>query len=129
MRIQSPVQAGTYPPQAFQFVHEGLDHTVVLVHGPLPPRHSKENRHVSGRQLCEGLRELALARWGPLATVVLHQWNIHATIDFGKIVFSLIEGGQMQKIEEDTIEDFRNVFDFKTAFEAEYRIPCHAVQS
>ena len=44
-------------------------------------------------------------------------------MDFGRIVFALIEAGQMQKTDEDTIEDFRNVYDFKTAFETDYRIP------
>ena len=39
------------------------------------------------------------------------------------LVFALIEAGQMQKTDEDTIEDFRGVFDFKTVFETEYRIP------
>jgi uncharacterized repeat protein (TIGR04138 family) len=54
---------------------------------------------------------------------VLRQWNIQSTLDFGRIVFALIEAGQMQKTDDDTIEDFRNVFDFKSALELEYRIP------
>jgi uncharacterized repeat protein (TIGR04138 family) len=110
-----------YPPQALEFVEEGLRHTVQSVHGQV--KDPNASRHVSGPQLCEGLRELALARWGRLARTVLRRWNITSTFDFGRIVFALIEAGQMQQTEEDSIEDFRNVFEFRAAFESDYRIP------
>jgi uncharacterized repeat protein (TIGR04138 family) len=112
-----------YPPQAYLFVQEGLDFMVRKLHGKKVPASESKSRHVSGQQLCEGLRELALARWGRLARTVLSQWNITSTMDFGQIVFSMIEAGQMQKTPRDTIEDFRNVYDFKIVFEAGYRIP------
>jgi len=114
-----------HPPRAYEFVHEGLDYTVTMIHGARI-NNGKENRHVSGAQLCEGLRELALARWGRLARTVLHRWNIQSTLDFGRIVFSLIDAGQLQKLDEDSIEDFRDIFDFETALEADYRIPSHS---
>lgn len=112
-----------YPPQAYAFVQEGLDLVVRKLHGHKASRTPGKSRHVSGQELCEGLRELALSRWGRLARTVLGQWNITSTYDFGQIVFAMIEAGQMQKTPQDTIEDFRNVFDFKTVFEAGYRIP------
>ena len=34
-----------------------------------------------------------------------------------------IENNRLQKTDEDTINDFRNVYDFRTAFESKYRIP------
>ena len=34
------------------------------------------NRHVSGRELCWGLRDFALERWGLLARVVLNSWRV-----------------------------------------------------
>ena len=71
---------------------------------------------MSGQQLCEGLREYALQQWGYLARTVLRRWNITSTVDFGKIVFALVEIGQMQKTDDDTLDDFRNVFDFRAAF-------------
>ena len=113
--------AGLYPPPAFDFIEEGLRFTVHKVHGKtIDPNAS---RHVSGAQLCEGLRELALTRWGMLARTVLSRWNITSTLDFGRMVFALINAGQMQKTDEDTLEDFRNVYEFRKAFEAGYRIP------
>jgi uncharacterized repeat protein (TIGR04138 family) len=117
---------GLFPPQAFDFIEEGLRHTVLQIHGrekSEKPDSETVCRHVSGPQLCDGLRELALAKWGRLARTVLRRWNITSTLDFGRIVFALIAAGQMQKTDEDTLEDFRNVYDFKNTFETGYRIP------
>ena len=118
----------TYPIEAFEFMHEGLDYTVNRVHGPVK-NDGKENRHVSGQQLCEGLRELALSRWGRLARTVLRRWDIHSTLDFGRMVYSLIETGQLQKVEEDSIDDFRNVYDFERVLERDYKIPSQPSQA
>ena len=64
-------------------------------------------------------------RWplGVAGRTVLERWGITSTMDFGRIVFVLIENSILQKTNEDTINDFRNVYDFRTAFEAKYRIP------
>ena len=80
----------------------------------------KLNRHVSGADLCWGLREYARIRWGLLARQVLADWNIRSTNDFGRIVFGMIECELMQKQPSDTIEDFSNVFDFTQAFDQDY---------
>jgi uncharacterized repeat protein (TIGR04138 family) len=115
------LEYGAYPPEAYDFVQQGLSYTVQRVHGAgAKPRAS---RHVTGQDLCEGIRTFALNQYGMLARTVLRHWNITTTLDFGRIVFALIEAGQMQKTDDDTIDDFRNVYDFKTAFELDYRIP------
>lgn len=109
-----------YPAEAFEFIHRGLGYTVQKIHGSVvDPRAS---RHVSGQQLCEGLREFALQQWGMMARTVLRRWGIVATLDFGRIVFAMIDAGEMQRTEQDSLEDFIDVFDFKQAFEAGYRI-------
>ena len=113
-------EVGLYPIEAYEFIQQGLGYTVNKVHGKV--KDPKANRHVSGRDLCEGLREYALKNWGLMAPTVLARWNIRRTHDFGRIVFALVDNGWMQKTDEDTIEDFRDVFDFKTAFEQGYRI-------
>jgi uncharacterized repeat protein (TIGR04138 family) len=80
------------------------------------------NRHVTGQELCWGLRDYALKRWGLLASAVLKGWNVTSTADFGRIVFALVENDFMQKEPHDTIEDFYEVYDFKTAFETCFKI-------
>ncbi len=116
---------GLYPPEAYQFVQDGLAYTVEKIHGQATKSKSEHaSRHVSGRELSAGLREYALEQWGMLARAVLRRWGITRTEDFGRIVFAMVESGWMSKTEEDTLEDFRNVFDFASAFEEGYRIEC-----
>ncbi|HYE17474.1 MAG TPA: Minf_1886 family protein [Tepidisphaeraceae bacterium] len=115
-------EVGLYPREAFHFVQAGLSHTANNVHGE--PDDPEASRHITGQQLCEGLRQFALGQWGMMARTVLARWNITTTYDFGRIVFALVDHGHMAKTEDDTIEDFRNVFDFATAFDAGYKIEC-----
>jgi uncharacterized repeat protein (TIGR04138 family) len=112
-----------YPREAYKFVQAGLNYTVEKIHAE-QAEDPEINRHVTGQQLCEGLREFALKEWGLLAHTVLKRWNITTTYDFGRIVFALVEYKHMAATEDDTVEDFRNVFDFKTAFDSNYKIEC-----
>ncbi len=108
-------EVGLYPMEAFDFVQQGLSYTVQKLHGEM--KDEKVSRHVTGRDLCDGLREFALMNWGLLARTVLGRWNVRKTIDFGRIVFAIVDHHYMQKTENDTLDDFRDVFDFKAAFE------------
>ena len=74
------------------------------------------SRHISGQELCEGLRDFAIAEYGLLARSVLRRWKIRGCEDFGHIVFAMVDGGMMNKSEEDSIADFHDVFDFGSAF-------------
>ena len=105
---------GRYPPEAFSFLHDGLTRAVETIHGGETPEGGQ--RHVSGKELCEAIRDLAIERWGLLAPIVLGKWNIHETIDFGQMVYLLVENQYMRKTDEDSIEDFRDVFRFDRAF-------------
>ena len=113
-------EVGLYPIEAYEFLQRALKYTVGKVHADL--KDPEASRHVSGQQLCEGLREFALLEWGMLARTVLARWNISRTVDFGRIVFALIDNGWMSATDEDDLDDFRDVYDFKSAFETKYRI-------
>jgi uncharacterized repeat protein (TIGR04138 family) len=117
---------GVYPLEAYEFIHRGVAHAVQHVHGPLrgTPAGKSKNRHVSGQQLCWGLRDYALSNWGMMATTVLSKWGITCTLDFGRIVFGLVEHQVLSITDQDRLDDFRNVFDFNTAFAADYRMTC-----
>ena len=86
---------GRYPVEAFGFLHGGLARAVNETHGERPE--GQGPRHVSGRQLCAGLRDEARDRWGMLAAAVLAKWNIRQTLDFGKMVYLLVENDLMKK--------------------------------
>jgi uncharacterized repeat protein (TIGR04138 family) len=114
-------KAGRFPPEAFQFVREGLAHTVQMVHGQDAIAHAPsedENRHVSGQQLCLGLKDYAVRQYGLLARTVLTRWGVSRTEDFGRIVFAMIDAGLMRRTEDDSLEDFQQVYDFDEAFES-----------
>jgi len=78
-------------------------------------------RHVTGQQLCEAVRQFALEQYGYMAKTVLNSWGIRATGDIGEIVFNLIRIGRMRKTKNDTREDFENAYDFDTVFEQEFK--------
>ncbi len=107
--------AGAYPMDALNFVREGLSFTVKRTHRD-PESLPELDRHVSGQQLCFGLRDFAIEQFGLLAPAVLRHWNINRTDDFGRIVFAMIGGGVMTRTDDDTLEDFRGVFEFGEAF-------------
>lgn len=114
-----------YPLAAFLFVQRGLDFTVRRLHGE-PPEGAEpddpaanESRHVSGHELCYGLRDFAIEQYGLLARTVLRRWCVESCEDFGHIVFAMVDAGLMHKNEQDSIDDFVDVFDFADAFAPE----------
>jgi len=74
------------------------------------------DRHISGQQLCVGLREYAIERYGMMAFSVLSSWHVQRTDDFGRIVFAMIDAGLFSKTNRDSVDDFRCVYDFHEAF-------------
>jgi uncharacterized repeat protein (TIGR04138 family) len=77
-------------------------------------------RHITGAELAEGVRELAMNQFGPLARTVLEHWGVHSTEDLGEIVFALVDAGVLVKEDSDRLEDFRRIFDFEEVFERNY---------
>ena len=102
-----------YKPEAYVFVHDALAHTWARL---------DQRRHVTGRELLEGIRDLALKHYGPMAKAVLNSWGVKTTDDFGAIVFNMVNAGLLSKTEEDHVEDFRDVYDFDDAFVRSYDI-------
>jgi uncharacterized repeat protein (TIGR04138 family) len=116
--------ARRYPGRAYDFLQRGLAHTAGQVHGQGP---SGGPRHVTGQQLCHGLREVALQEFGLLAPLVLGRWNIRTTRDFGEMVFLLSRYGLVGVQPTDRIEDFDQVYDFADAFSL-YQLPAVVVE-
>lgn len=106
-----------YPVVAFEFVRDGLTYTSERVQTESP---EADENHVSGQQLCFGLRDLALERWGALAPLVLNSWSVFRTDDFGKMVFALVKAGALRTSKGDSPEDFRAVYDFSEVFDASH---------
>lgn len=97
-----------YKFEAYSFILAALHFTMMGLSEP---------RHITGREFCEGIRRYAIDQFGPLTCTVLEYWGITGTLDFGKLVFALVDVGLMRKTEEDSLDDFRDVYDFKAAFD------------
>ena len=103
-----------YPPAAYDFVRDAVSFTTdrKLREGGEP----SQLHHVSGQELLDGIRELALDQFGPLAMDVLDDWNVKKTVDFGNIVFNLVESRLLGASDEDSPQDFADGYDFVDAF-------------
>lgn len=105
---------GRYDAQAYEFVRVGLDHTVKAIKAK---GSAGGLRHVTGKELSEGLRDYSLDQFGPMAMTVLREWGLTKTRDFGEIVYNLIEYNVFSKTESDRQEDFDDIYDFSVVFE------------
>ena len=103
-------EEGRYPLEAYLFVYQALEHAQKQV---------GKRRHISGKELLEGFRDLAIESFGPLALMVFHHWNLRRTDDVGVMVFHLIQRELMGKTEDDQLEDFEGLYDFEETFNPE----------
>ena len=117
--LHKKTQKRSYHQNAYDFVFTALRHAQEKLGRD---RADHNTGHVSGRELLEGLRELAQQHFGLMTVSVFAKWGIHGTEDFGKIVFELIEGGEMRKTDEDHLEDFVEVYDFAKVFVEDYNV-------
>lgn len=99
-----------YKPDAYEFVMEALWFTQNKL---------KRKGHVRGKELLAGIRELAIDKYGPMVRTVFEHWGIRTTEDFGEIVFNMVENALLSKTEDDSREDFKNVYDFKEVFDSQ----------
>lgn len=105
-----------YQYEAYEFLFAALQHTQkMLGRAPQELREDVPANHVTGRQLLDGFRNLALQEYGLMARGVLAHWGIHTTDDVGEMVFNLVEAGLMSKSQDDKKEDFHGVFDWNEA--------------
>lgn len=100
-----------YHKEAYLFLREALEHTQKTI-----GRKRKEIRHITGQELLEGIREFALEAFGPMSLDVLADWGLHSCEDFGQMVFLMVDHNLLRKTEQDSIEDFKNGYDFEEAF-------------
>ena len=97
-----------YKADAYEFLMQALAFT---------QKKLKRQGHVTGRELLQGVRDFGLEQYGPMTKVVFLHWGIKGTQDFGEIVFTMVRHGMLGKTEEDSLNDFKDVFDFDQALD------------
>lgn len=105
-----------YDREAYLFLRDALDYTIKL----RKRQKSEISRHVTGQELLEGVRRYAIEQFGPMVPTVFETWNINESLDVGRMVFNLIGAGIFGKTENDSMDDFRDGFDFHEAFVKPY---------
>lgn len=106
-----------YHRDAYFFLREALTYTQKAI----GKANKGQLRHVTGRELLEGIRDYALAQFGPMTLMVLDEWGIRSTEDFGEMVFQMVEHNLLAKQETDSREDFKNGYDFNEAFKKPFQ--------
>src|SRR3954467_12582055 len=84
-----------YKREAYMFIREALDYTQKMLGKPTPD----EIRHVTGRDLLEGVRHHSLEQFGPMVPTVLGEWGIRSCEDVGEVVFNMVEANLLAKTE------------------------------
>lgn len=100
-----------YPRDAYFFMQDAVSYTLDLLN-----KGKKRHRHISGQQLCEGIKKYLWQQFGPMSIDVLVEWRITNTRDFGCIVFNMVEHNVLSAREEESIDDFNDVYGFNRAF-------------
>jgi len=119
---QTAAPRNKYHSDAYRFVFEALHHTQQKLKRGVSGDVDDDRAHITGPELLYGIRDLALERYGLLSRNVFLHWGIKSTADFGRIVFELIERGEMRKTERDQLSDFIDVYDFEDALDRDYEI-------
>jgi uncharacterized repeat protein (TIGR04138 family) len=96
-----------FRPEAYFFVLEAVENAMFT---------HDASRHISGQELLEWIRNLGNDRFGVMAGDVFNAWGVRSTLDFGRIVFHLVEDGLLKKQSQDSLSDFIDQFDFNDAF-------------
>jgi uncharacterized repeat protein (TIGR04138 family) len=115
-----------YHRDAYHFVREALDYTQKQANKEDATKSQRQpgalqsgaitEKHVTGQQLLDGIRDFGLTQFGPMAQMVLEEWGVRNCRDFGEIVFNMVESGWLKKTEKDCREDFDGGYDFHEAF-------------
>ncbi len=100
-------QRGVFRPDAYLFALEALEQAMQSQTTP---------KHITGKDLLDWIVLLGREKYGPMAPDVFNSWGVHNTLDFGRIVFHLVDKDLLRKREEDTLTDFLDKFDFEETF-------------
>jgi uncharacterized repeat protein (TIGR04138 family) len=116
-----------YHSHAYRFVSAALPYAQKILNRTFSANMDDESAHITGPELLEGIRHFALENFGLMTLAVFRRWGIYSTDDFGRIVFELIDRGELRKTDRDHITDFFGVYDFDDAFDRDYHINTNVI--
>ena len=101
--------------EAYEFISDAVLYTTQTIE-----EGEESKRHITGQELLEGIKDFAISQFGPMAKNVLESWGVCDSLSIGHIVFNMVDHQLLGSTKDDSIDDFKNGFDFETAFSAEF---------
>ncbi len=101
--------------EAYEFISDAVIYTTHQIE-----EHGEKKRHITGQELLEGIKDFAITQFGPMAKDVLENWGIHDSLSIGHIVFNMVDHQLLGSTEDDSIDDFKNGFNFQTEFSSSF---------
>lgn len=89
-----------YAAEAYEFMSSAIETASEYC------REGDAKKHLTASELYIGACIYALSEYGPMAREVLHFWGIATALDFGEVVYNLVNAGIFGKTEDDNIRDF-----------------------
>lgn len=102
-----------YGKGAYFFIRQAIEFTFKRL---TEKNHRPLDKHVTGKELLEGIRDYALEQYGIMTLSIFNHWRISQCADFGEIVFNLIEKKIFSKSPHDQKDDFKEYYDFHETF-------------
>lgn len=100
-----------YHADAYKFVNDAVSYTIQKI------KFQRSNKilHISGGELLDGIRELAIKQFGPMACEVFNQWGVKNSAAVGNIVFNMVKHNLLVTKETDSLNDFSGACDLMAA--------------
>lgn len=107
----------TFETLAARLGEHGIDRRVVpFVHAALDMAVSRlpKRGHVSGQAVALAFREVLWSAFGITSRIVMEDFGLHSTRDIGQVVLEMVDVGIMSATEDDTIDDFNDVYPWES---------------
>ncbi len=98
--------------EAYAFISDAVLYTTHKVESDS----TMHKHHITGKELLNGIKDFAMQQFGPIAPAVLRHWGLNDSMAIGHVVFNMVNNQLLGKSQEDTIDDFKNGFDFDMEF-------------
>lgn len=121
--------------EAYLFIFEAIEHTKSLRRSgiqsqlsakldSLPPKakpKASRKEHVTGRELCLGIRDLLWRQYGMMSLAIVRSWGLRTSADIGAIVFHMVDSGDLDATKADSPADFQDVLTFDDTLRSGYQ--------
>lgn len=103
-KLLEVIETCGYSHDAVFHVCQAINHATTCIHGERKP-----DGHVTAKEICKAVCELAEANYGYQAYDELTQLRLLRGEDVGSIVYALIDGGLATQRDSDRIDDFNGI--------------------